>query len=159
MATPIRAPMTTTTRPRPLERPPPRGTTLPEAIVALTVVAILAAVAVRSVARHVAEGGARGGGAAGGGARALARRVAVLRGERAAVRFDTARAVVAVHVRGDTIVALPLARLHGVRLAATRDSMAYAGDGLGYGAANLRVVVRRGAAAETVTVSRVGRVR
>src|SRR5262245_11361595 len=121
--------MTTTTRPRPLERPPPRGTTLPEALVALTVAAILAAVALRSVARVVDEARARGAAADVRGALALARRVAVLRGERAAVRFDTAHAVVAVHVRGDTVLSRRLAALHGVRLAATRDSMAYAGDG------------------------------
>jgi hypothetical protein len=37
--------------------------------------------------------------------------------------------------------------------------MAFGASGLGYGAANLRVVVRRGAASETVYVSRLGRVR
>ena len=48
---------------------------------------------------------------------------------------------------------------HGVRLAQTRDSMAFDGWGLGIGAANLSIVVRRRAAAETVFVSRLGRVR
>ena len=71
----------------------------------------------------------------------------------------TATATLAVHRGPDTLLARALGRLHGVRLSATRDSTAYAGDGLGYGAANLRLVVRRGAAAETVTVSRLGRVR
>jgi hypothetical protein len=49
--------------------------------------------------------------------------------------------------------------LYGVRLEPSRDSMAYAPSGLGWGGANLRVVVRRGAAADTVVVSRLGRVR
>jgi hypothetical protein len=37
--------------------------------------------------------------------------------------------------------------------------MSYAPTGMGYGAANLSVVVRRNAAVETVYVSRLGRVR
>jgi len=37
--------------------------------------------------------------------------------------------------------------------------MAYAASGLGYGASNLRVIVRRGASADTITVSRLGRVK
>ena len=145
--------MSTTTRPRPLTR----GLTLPELLIALTVAGILAALAIRAAAGIVDEARARGAAAEVRAALGLARRAAVLRGERAAVRFDTARAAVAVHVRAETLVSRALDR--GVRLSATRESTAYGGDGLGFGAANLRVVVRRGAAAETVTVSRVGRVR
>jgi prepilin-type N-terminal cleavage/methylation domain-containing protein len=156
--------MTTTTPPRPLARASPRasparGTTLPELLVAVTVAGLLAAIAIRGAARIVDEARARGAAADVRTALALARRVAILRAERAAVRLDSTRASVAVHVRGDTLLSRALGRLHGVRLAATRESTAYGGDGLGFGAANLRVIVRRGAAAETVTVSRAGRVR
>jgi hypothetical protein len=52
-----------------------------------------------------------------------------------------------------------LRSVFGVRLSASRDSMAYDARGLGLGAANLSLVIRRGAAAETVFVSRLGRVR
>jgi Tfp pilus assembly protein FimT len=151
--------MTTTTRSRPLTRGPPPGTTLPETLIALTVAGLLAAVAIRSGARIVDEARARAAAADVRSALALARRAAVLRGERSAVRFDTVSAALAVHLRTDTLLSRPLGRLHGVRLAATRESTAFGGDGLGFGAANVRVVVRRGAAAETVTVSRAGRVR
>jgi hypothetical protein len=48
---------------------------------------------------------------------------------------------------------------HGVRLGGTRDSLTYDPRGLGRGAANLSIVVRRGTIAETVFVSRLGRVR
>jgi len=37
--------------------------------------------------------------------------------------------------------------------------MAYAPNGLGYGASNLTLVLRRGERAETLVVSRLGRVR
>jgi Tfp pilus assembly protein FimT len=150
--------MTTTAPPRPLTRAR-AGTALPELLVALTVAGILAALALRGAARWVDEARARGAVGDVRGALALARRVAVLRAERTAVRFDTARATLAVHRGADTLLSRALGHIHGVRLSATRESTAYAGDGLGYGAANLRVVVRRGAAAETVTVSRLGRVR
>lgn len=154
--------MTTTTPPRPLaprRGASRRGTSLPELLVAVTVAGLLAAIALRGAARIVDEARARGAAADVRTALALARRVAILRAERAAVRFDSTRGSVAVHIRGDTLLSRALGRLHGVRLAATRESTAYGGDGLGFGAANLRVIVRRNAAAETVTVSRAGRVR
>ena len=49
--------------------------------------------------------------------------------------------------------------LFGVTLASSRDSLAYSATGLGYGVTNASLVVRRGLAAETVSVSRTGRVR
>jgi hypothetical protein len=67
--------------------------------------------------------------------------------------------VLAVRVAAETAFVSDLRALYGVRLAASRDSLAYAADGLGWGAANARLVVRRGMSAETVTVSRLGRVR
>lgn len=76
-----------------------------------------------------------------------------------AVRLDSAAGTAVVHAADDTLRRLPLAAQYGVRLTATRDSMTYAPPGLGVGAANLRVTLTRGAAAETVTVSRLGRVR
>ncbi len=79
------------------------------------------------------------------------------------------RAPVGVHI--DTLATLLLTRADslvlgrrdlrsfGVRLSVSRDSMAFDGRGLGVGAANLSLVVRRGQAAETLFLSRLGRVR
>jgi prepilin-type N-terminal cleavage/methylation domain-containing protein len=103
--------------------------------------------AVRAAARSVRD------------ALALAREQAVASGARAAVHFGAGEATVAVHAGPDSLLRLPLGRRHGVTLQASRDSTAYLPSGLGAGAANLSVVLRRGAAAETVTVSRLGRVR
>ena len=79
------------------------------------------------------------------------------------------RGPVAVHI--DTLAALLLTRADslvlgrrdlrsfGVHLSASRDSMAFDGRGLGVGAANLSLIVRRGQAADTLFLSRLGRVR
>jgi prepilin-type N-terminal cleavage/methylation domain-containing protein len=133
--------------------------TLPELSIALAIAALLAAFAWRAMAPVLDAARVR---TARDELRALfatARGLSVLRGERAAVRVDAATGAVSVHLRGDSAVRRPVGALYGVRLEPTRDSMAYAPSGLGWGGANLRVVVRRGAAADTVVVSRLGRVR
>jgi len=88
-----------------------------------------------------------------------ARHAAIRRAVVTAVAFDTAATSVTVFAGPDTIERRPLGVVHGVRMAVTRDSIAYAPNGMGYGAANTRVIVTRGASAETLTVSRLGRVR
>ena len=90
---------------------------------------------------------------------ALARRWSVSRAARTAIEIDTASASLIVRSYADTIARRRLASSHGVRVSASRDSMAYAPNGLGYGASNLTIVLRRGSAAETISVSRLGRVR
>ncbi|MGQ0539824.1 MAG: pilus assembly FimT family protein [Gemmatimonadaceae bacterium] len=87
-----------------------------------------------------------------------ARSAALAHARHVALRLDTARALLIVHAARDTILRVGLGTSWGVRVSATRDSTAYAPDGLGYGAANLRMIVSRGAARETITVSRLGRV-
>ena len=59
----------------------------------------------------------------------------------------------------DVLFSRNIASAHGVEITQTRDSIAFGPMGLGYGAANLSIVVRRRAAVETVFVSRLGRVR
>lgn len=100
-------------------------------------------------------------GAASGIVRSLvdARAVAMRLGTRVAVAIDTNAAFLAVHMRTDTVSRVFLHNLFGVSLSSSRDSIAYTATGLGYGAANASIVVRRGSSADTVSVSRTGRVR
>lgn len=135
------------------------GFTLPELVVALAVLGVLLGFALRGAAHAADAELVRGAAAEVRAAFALARGLAVRRAERAAVGLDTAAASVVVHQRGDTVLRRSLGLLYRVRIAATRDSAAYGATGVGYGGSNLRVLVRRGAAAETVVVSRLGRVR
>ena len=90
---------------------------------------------------------------------ATARHAALRRATLTAMHFDTARAIVLVVAGVDTLERRPLRDVHGVSLATTRDSIAFAPSGLGYGAANTQVILRRGAASDTIAVSRLGRAR
>lgn len=80
---------------------------------------------------------------------------------RSAVAVDFAGPGGALRVRRgpDILFTRNIAMAHGVVLSQTRDSLAFGPLGLGVGAANLSIIVRRRAAAETVFVSRLGRIR
>lgn len=136
-----------------------RGSTLVEQLFVITLLGILTAItaaagmhlvdaiAVHAASRDVAD------------LFALARDNAISSGQRTAVHLDAVRGRVIVHADTDTLTQLDLAERSAVRFSTSRDSMAYASSGLGYGAANLRLIVSRGTAEDTVTVSRLGRVR
>jgi len=108
---------------------------------------LLDAAAVRSSANDVAD------------LFAIARDQAIATGQRTAVRIDRIAGRLIIHAAVDTLMRLELGQSRSVSVQATRDSMAYAASGLGYGASNLRVIVKRGASADTITVSRLGRVK
>ncbi|HMG96633.1 MAG TPA: prepilin-type N-terminal cleavage/methylation domain-containing protein [Gemmatimonadaceae bacterium] len=88
-----------------------------------------------------------------------ARHIAIARAAYATVDIDTIARSINVSVGSDTIRKREIGSAHDVRLSATRTRMSYSATGIGYGAANLSVVVRRNRAVDTVFVSRLGRVR
>jgi len=77
----------------------------------------------------------------------------------AAVAVDVTGGTLRVRRGSEIILTREIAHTHGVVVWASRDSLSYDPYGLGHGAANLSVVLRRREAAETVFVSRLGRVR
>jgi prepilin-type N-terminal cleavage/methylation domain-containing protein len=90
---------------------------------------------------------------------ATARQMAIAHGTRVAVRIEPLSARLTIASRTDTILSRRVGAAHHVTLDVTRDSIAYSPTGLGYGAANTRIIVRRGHAADTLFVSRLGRTR
>ena len=88
-----------------------------------------------------------------------ARHIAIARSAQSTVEIDTASRRIYVSVGGDTVRRRDIGIEHGVTMSATRARMSYAATGMGYGAANLSVVVRRSLAVDTVFVSRLGRLR
>ena len=75
------------------------------------------------------------------------------------VRVDTVAATLKVRAYSAQTAVAPIGFTYGVSLSTTRDSLVFDARGLGYGAANLTIVARRGSSADTLAVSRLGRVR
>lgn len=136
-----------------------RGFTLLELLLATSIIGLVSLMALPAVARLRDRAAVHGATSLLVSTLADARHQALRWQRRTAVHFDTTLARVVVHAQGDTVGRVPLDTLFRVSLASTRDSIAFYATGLGYGAANTRLIVARGAAAETVTVSRAGRVK
>jgi prepilin-type N-terminal cleavage/methylation domain-containing protein len=88
-----------------------------------------------------------------------ARHIAIARSAQTTVDIDTVAQAIYVSVGVDTLRKRRIGADHGVRLSASRVRMSYSATGMGYGAANLSVFVGRNASADTVFVSRLGRLR
>jgi prepilin-type N-terminal cleavage/methylation domain-containing protein len=88
-----------------------------------------------------------------------ARHIAIARSAQTTVDIDTVDQAIYVSVGVDTLRKREIGHDHGVRLSATRVRMSYSATGMGYGAANLSVFVRRSSFVDTVFVSRLGRLR
>ena len=88
-----------------------------------------------------------------------ARRAAMLRSSSTMVVIDEGRSMASIIVASDTIVARDVGSELGVKLSATRDTVLYGPSGRGWGASNTSIVVARGRWADTLFVSRLGRVR
>jgi Tfp pilus assembly protein FimT len=125
----------------------------------LALVGILASIAMTQIARYLERAAARAAVAEAASVVLRARDEAMAQRTPVSVRFDTASAALELSARGIVLSRAALGHAHGVTLSTTRDTLSYDVRGLGYGAANLTMVARRGAAAESLVVSRLGRVR
>lgn len=136
-----------------------RGITLVELALAMVIVCLIAGLGVAGGRRlldgmHVS--------AATGEAHTLfgvARQLAILGSRMVTLEIDTTGRRLVVRSGMEVLRVRELGQLHGVSLAATRSSTTYGASGIGYGASNLTLILRRGQAADTLTVSRLGRVR
>jgi prepilin-type N-terminal cleavage/methylation domain-containing protein len=89
----------------------------------------------------------------------MARQSAITRRTTVAVVLDTSSGTVELRSATRTLARHPLGATYGIVLGANRDSAVYDSRGLGYGVSNLTVTVRRGSIVDTLTMSRMGRVR
>jgi prepilin-type N-terminal cleavage/methylation domain-containing protein len=136
-----------------------KGVTLVELLVVLCIAGLLAGLAFPRLSGWLDSWSVRAAAAEVASSFALARQAAIARGNFATVFVDSAASAVAVTVGADTILRRLLGTVHGVSLRGNRDSLSYDALGHGYGASNQTIVVTRGAAADSVIVSRLGRVR
>ncbi len=129
-----------------------------ELLVVLVLVGLLSSLALPRLGGMVDRAAVRGAVAELTAILAGARQVALLRSSVTDVVFDSAAGTVTVAADGDSLLSRTFAEL-GVRLVATQAPVRYGPSGRGYGVSNATVVLTRGTVAETVMVSRLGRVR
>ena len=142
-----------------LSRTARRGLTLIELVLVVTLTAVVSLLGVRQLGRYLDHIAAHDATRAAANVIARARDEAVALHAPVVVRIDTAAGTIELQAHGNAFAHTALGAVHGVSLTATRDSIAFDVRGLGYGAANLTLTARRGAAADTLVVSRLGRVR
>lgn len=135
------------------------GHTLAELVVVVAIAGLMTVAGIRGLQLYLDRIAVRSAVRETGALIARARDDAVARRAVVTLRIDTAAAAISLRVRGEPPAEHALGRKYGVALAATRDSIAFDVHGLGYGAANLTLVARRGTATDTLTVSRLGRPR
>jgi Tfp pilus assembly protein FimT len=136
-----------------------KGHTLLEVVLVLCVIGLVTVPVVHALAYQLDRIAARSAIAEAAGVLARARDEALTRREPVGLRIDVRSATLILRAGDQRIAIHALGHAHGVTLSSTRDSIAFDSRGLGYGAANLTLVARRGAAADTLVVSRLGRVR
>jgi len=143
-------------------RPPApqrHGLTLVELCLVLTIIGLVSSIAVRQLGLYLDRAAARAAVVEAAAVVARARDEAVAQRTAMSVRFDTVADALELRAGGVVLSRAALGHAHGVSLSVNRDSLAYDLRGLGYGAANLTLVARRGRAAESLVVSRLGRLR
>jgi prepilin-type N-terminal cleavage/methylation domain-containing protein len=136
-----------------------RGLTLIEVAVVTAIIAIIAGIGTQALLRRLDRSRVRHATAEIISALALARTTAIAREGHVSVLFDAAESAILVAAGHDTLVRRQLGDIYGVELRSNRDSATFGPTGLGYGAANQSVIVRRGTAIDTIIISRLGRVR
>lgn len=136
-----------------------RAFTLLETTIVLTIAAVLLAMVAQRFAAARDRSAVRSALADLGSAFSLARQAAMTRRSLVAVVLDTAGGAVEVRAAGERILRRDLGATYGIVLRANRDSAVYDARGLGFGASNLSVTARRGRIVDTLSMSRLGRVR
>jgi prepilin-type N-terminal cleavage/methylation domain-containing protein len=136
-----------------------RGFTLVETMIALVVAGLLLMIAIPGTRTLLHSSAARGAALEIETLLSGTRQAARARAAMATFEIDTVRGQVTIRVGADTIHSRRVGVIYDVALHASRNTVTYSSNGLGYGVSNTTIVVTRGAAAETVTVSRLGRVR
>ena len=136
-----------------------RAYTVLELTIVVTMIGLLLAIAFPRIAAVRDRAAVRAAMTDLGAAFSLARRTALSRRALVSVVLDTASGTVEVRSAGARLWRRTLGGSYGIVLGSNRDSAVYDPRGLGYGVSNLSLSVRRGEMVDTLTMSRLGRVR
>ena len=137
-----------------------RGVTLPELLIVVVIVGFALAVAIPPFQRALDRIAVDDTVDRYAALHETTRQLAIVRSSLARIEIDTARrtAALSVETRGrwDTVDTRPLGE---AGIATGQNTVTFSPFGIGWGLSNTTIIARRGAVAETVTVSRTGRLK
>jgi Tfp pilus assembly protein FimT len=138
-----------------------RGATLPELISAILIIMVLSSIVAPPLGRFLDSAAVISAADQVAALHDAARQGAIARRMPTRYEIDTARASVTLATRNrsgswDTLQVVPLG---AVRASASQPVVTFSPLGIGFGVSNTSVILARGVAAETLTVSRTGRLR
>jgi len=138
-----------------------RGFTLPELLSVLAVIGVLVSVAMPPVGRALDRAAVREGVERFAAVHAATRQLALARSSLARLEVDRLRRTATVSVRRSAVAwdTVGTYDLGSAAITCSNTTVVFGPLGLGYGTSNTRVIFARGASADTVTVSRTGRLR
>jgi len=137
-----------------------RGATLLELLSVLVIIAIVTAISVPPVSRALDAAAASAAADRYAALFEATRDLAVAHARFARLELDSARGAVTIAEREPGGSWAPFRTWSlGARVSGTSPSVVFSPIGVGWGFSNGRVVVERGAAAETLTISRTGRLK
>ena len=143
----------------PMSLHPERGFTLIEIVIVLSITAILSAIAIPRAGWFIDRIEVRGATTEAESMFGLARHLAIARAMQTILDIDPQQRTLSIKAGGRVVAIRDLGAAHGVTISANRTSITYSPIGVGYGAANLTLILSRARAADTIYVSRLGRVR
>ncbi|HXY68260.1 MAG TPA: prepilin-type N-terminal cleavage/methylation domain-containing protein [Gemmatimonadales bacterium] len=138
-----------------------RGFTLMEMLCVVAILSIVTAVVTPSLVRYLDQAAVREAVDRFAALHATTRQLAIARGTLARLELDRARPAATLSVQRtpaawDTVGEYPLG---SATVTCSNPAIVFGPLGLGFGLSNTRVIFTRGAAADTVTTSRTGRLR
>jgi prepilin-type N-terminal cleavage/methylation domain-containing protein len=137
-----------------------RGLTLLELLIAMILVGLVAALGFPSLARQIDRLSVRRAAVEVSATYRTARLWAVYHRSRVRIEFSASWLRGVAEGTADSVfLQVPGPARHGVRLTASRPAIRIGPTGIGWGAANTKIVLQRGAVAESLATSRLGRLR
>ena len=135
------------------------GFTIIEMVIVVLIAALLAAITIPRASSFLDRIEVRGAMTEAESMFSLARHYAISRGTQSTLEIDPAARTLTVKALGQVIETREIGAAHGVAIGTNRTSITYSPIGVGYGAANFTMTFSKRLAADTIYVSRLGRVR
>ena len=137
------------------------GFTLPELLSVIVIIGILLSVVTPPLGRALDQAAVHEGVERFAALHATTRQLAISRNTLARLEVDRAQRAAAISVRRTPVVwdTVGSYSLGSASIACSNPTIVFGPLGLGYGTSNTRLIFSRGAAADTVTTSRTGRLR